>query len=67
MFCYLWKDKKTSEPYIGIVHGSLIDHPMLLQGDRKRMKILPLSTSTDIPVDMIIDILTEAREIADRK
>ena len=29
MFCYLWKDKKTEVPYIGIVNGSDIDHPAL--------------------------------------
>ena len=29
MFCYLWTDKKTHEPYIGIVEGNKIDHPLL--------------------------------------
>ncbi|MDP4685941.1 MAG: DUF1801 domain-containing protein, partial [Salibacteraceae bacterium] len=38
--CYLWQDKKTREPYIGFADGVLIEHPMLLKGDRKRMKIL---------------------------
>jgi len=39
-FCYLWTDKKTNNPYLLIVEGKNIDHPLLEQGDRKRMKIL---------------------------
>ncbi|RYY34478.1 MAG: DUF1801 domain-containing protein, partial [Sphingobacteriaceae bacterium] len=39
MFCYFWVDKKSGQPYIGIVEGGRIEHPMLVQGDRKRMKI----------------------------
>ncbi|MCF6352841.1 MAG: DUF1801 domain-containing protein [Cyclobacteriaceae bacterium] len=42
MFCYFWADKKTGLPYIGIVEGRNIDHPMLEQGNRKRMKIILL-------------------------
>ncbi len=51
MFCYLWKDKKTNQPYIGIANGYLIDHPTLFQGDRKRMKIFPIDTDRDIPIE----------------
>jgi hypothetical protein len=39
MFCYLWCASTTGTPYIGFVDGALIDHPALLQGERKRMKI----------------------------
>lgn len=60
MFCYFWKDKKTKEPYIGIVKGNLIDHPSLEQGDRKRMKILRINPNEDLPVDLIRTILKEA-------
>ena len=42
MFSYLWEDKKTKEPYILFVEGKHLDHPLLLQGDRKRMKIFPV-------------------------
>lgn len=27
MFCYLWTDKKTDEPYILMVEGKHLDHP----------------------------------------
>ena len=27
MFCYIWLDKKTKQPYLGIVEGKNIDHP----------------------------------------
>jgi len=39
MFCYLWTDKKTDEPYILMVEGKYLDHPELEEGDRSRMKI----------------------------
>ena len=29
MFCFLWTDKKTGEPYILLVEGSYLDHPLL--------------------------------------
>lgn len=29
MFCYLWQDKKTKQPYISIAAGSKIEHPAL--------------------------------------
>ena len=57
MFCYLWKDKKTGEPYIGITKGKELDHPMLEQGDRKRMKILRIDPNEDIPISLIQKVL----------
>ena len=55
-FCYLWKDKKTNQPYIGITKGNLIDHPALFQGDRKKMKVIPMMLEEDIPKDIIYTI-----------
>tara|TARA_B100000809_G_scaffold266776_2_gene331462 strand:- start:3880 stop:4227 length:348 start_codon:yes stop_codon:yes gene_type:complete len=49
-FCYLWKNKKTQEPYIGIARGFLIEHTELIQGDRKRIKKLPITPTKDIPI-----------------
>ena len=63
MFCYLWTDKKTHEPYIGIVEGNKIDHPLLEQGNRARMKILRVNPNEDLPVDEIRAILKEALEL----
>lgn len=60
MFCYLWVDKKTGEPYIGVVKGKHIDHPMLEQGNRTHMKILRIDPNEDLPLELIREILTEA-------
>ena len=60
MFCYLWKDKKTGEPYIGIVEGQRIESKYLEQGDRKRMKILRVNPNKDINVEVITSILNQA-------
>jgi len=60
-FCYLWIDKQTKHPYIGIVEGGKIDHPSLVQGDRKRMKIMPIDPTIDIPVEDIVEVLELAK------
>ncbi|MCB0505900.1 MAG: DUF1801 domain-containing protein [Cyclobacteriaceae bacterium] len=60
MFCYLWTDKKTRQPYIGVVEGKRINHPKLEQGDRSRMKILRINPSKDLPLKAIHGILGEA-------
>lgn len=59
-FCYLWKDKKTNEPYILMVEGKLLDHPKLQTGDRARMKILPVDPTKDLPIDTIKQVLDMA-------
>ena len=63
MFCYLWTDKKTNNPYIGFVDGNLITHHKLVQGNRSRMKILPINPNKDIPVKTIELILGKALEL----
>lgn len=60
MFCYLWTDKKTKEPYIGIVEGNRMSHPLLEQGKRSRMKILRINPEKDLPVELIELILNQA-------
>lgn len=62
-FCYLWADKKTKQPYILMVDGNRIDHPMLKQGDRKRMKILKVNPEEDLPVEGILEILAAALKL----
>ena len=59
-FCYLWKDKKTTEPYFLLVEGKRLDHPMLEAGDRKRMKILRVNPQEDLPIDLINVVLDSA-------
>ncbi len=60
MFCYLWIDKKTNKPYLGIVEGALVYHPLLVQGKRARMKIIQFNANKDLPIKTIINILTQA-------
>ena len=57
MFCYLWIHKKTHNPYIGIVEGRKIEHPLLIQEKRARMKIIEVDAEQDIPVEIIKKIL----------
>jgi hypothetical protein len=59
-FCYLWKDKKTNEPYFLLVEGKRLSHPALEAGDRKRMKVLRVNPNEDLPVTTITSILDEA-------
>lgn len=63
MFCYLWTDKKTNEPYILLVEGKLLDHPQLEKGDRTRMKILRVNPNKDLPIQTIETILKQALNI----
>ena len=56
-FCYLWVQKKTGLPYVGIVDGKLINHPHLIQEDRSRMKILLLDPKKDIPLKVLRSVL----------
>lgn len=58
--CYLWTDKKTNQPYLGIVDGNLIDHPLLIAEKRARMKIMYLDPNKDLPIDLINTILQMA-------
>lgn len=60
MFCYLWTDKVSKQPYIGVVEGGKINHPMLEQGNRARMKILRLHSEEDLPIEAIHEVLGEA-------
>ncbi len=60
MFCYIWINKKTKHPYIGVVEGRRIDHPALEQGNRTRMKILSINPNEDIEIDTIQCILNQA-------
>lgn len=62
MFCYLWIHKKYKQPYIGIVEGNRIDHPLLIQEKRARMKIMLLDPEKDVPVKVVSRILKQARE-----
>lgn len=57
MCCYLWTDKKTEQPYIGIVEGKQVHHPQLVADKRARMTIMHFDPRQDLPVDELDNIL----------
>lgn len=63
MFCYLWTDKKTDEPYILMVEGKYLDNPELEEGDRSRMKILRVNPNKDLSIKTIKSILQKALDL----
>lgn len=58
--CYLWLDKRSRHPYVGFIDGHKIDHPLLLIGNRKQIKILPIDPNADLPVEALQEILAAA-------
>ncbi len=62
-FCYLWKDKKSDEPYILFVEGNKLEHPQLESGGRARMKILRVNPNKDLPKQMIELLLHKALDL----
>ena len=58
MLCYLHVQVKSGRLYMGVPNGKAIEHPLLLQEGRARMKALYLDTEADLPVDMI-DLILE--------
>ena len=62
-FCYLWKDKKTQQPYLALYNGNKMTHTELISEDRKLIKILPISVQSDLPYETIIEILEEAKSL----
>lgn len=63
MFCYLWTDKKTDQPYVLFVEGKFLDHPMLEEGSRSRMKVFNVDPNQDIPLDTLSTLLSEALDL----
>lgn len=57
--CYLWTDKETGKPYIGLVDGRQLHHPLLVTGKRSKMKVLPVEPGGDIPVKLIRQLLID--------
>ena len=63
MFCYLWTDKKTDEPYMLMVEGKYLDHAELEEGVRSRMKIFRVNPNKDLPIKTIEKILQKALDL----
>jgi hypothetical protein len=66
MFCYLWVNKTTHQPYMGMVEGRRLEHPLLIIEKRSRMKIMMLNAEEDIPVETIDTILKMAIRLYDK-
>lgn len=60
MFCYIWIDRKTDEPYFLMVEGKHLHHPTLETGNRSRMKIFRIKPKKDLPVHLIETVLNDA-------
>jgi hypothetical protein len=60
MFCYLWMDKKSLEPYFLMVEGKHLEHPALEVGSRARMKIFRVDPNKDLPIIAIDLIMNQA-------
>jgi hypothetical protein len=63
MFCYLWTDKKTEEPYILFVEGKHLNNAALEQGDRSRMKIFRVNPNKNLRLGPIKALLKEALDL----
>ena len=63
MFCFLWTDKITNEPYILFVEGKHLNHSKLEQGNRSRMKIFKVNPAEDLPIKEIKTLLNEALDL----
>lgn len=63
MFCYLWVDKKSGWPYIGIVNGLNVQYPGLVLQQRKKMKVFYIDPAHDLPLKDINNILALALDI----
>ena len=57
ILCYFWLDIKDNKPYVGIIEGWRIEHPLLVQGKRKRIKVFYIDPNVDLPVKQIHRIL----------
>jgi hypothetical protein len=63
IFCYLWTDKKTDEPYILMVEGKHLNNHGLEQGKRSRMKIFRINPNIDIPLLEVEQLINDALDL----
>jgi len=65
MLCYIWLDKKSGEPYLGIYGGDALDHPALVERHRASIKKLLLRVEEDIPINTIREVLLASCSLID--
>lgn len=61
MFVFAMVEKDTKRPYILFTDGDLLEHPKLIQGDRKRMKVYYLNPTEDIDKNELYNLLEQMR------
>ena len=57
---YLWINRKTQQPYLGVVDGKHIEHPQLRSEGRARVKVLSLDPAGELPLDVIDFVLQKS-------
>lgn len=62
MLCYFYYSKKYKKHYISFYHGDRLDAPELLQEGRKKFKILLIDMEKDLPIHLILDLITEVKQ-----
>lgn len=63
IFCYLWTNKDSGQPYLLMKDGGRMQHTSLVQDGRKRMKTLPIDAQSDIPLEVIHSVFDEAKKL----
>lgn len=63
MFCFVALTKEPKTPYLLIVEGLRVEHPLLEIGSRKRMKTLSIDANSDLPIDTINEVLQQALDL----
>ncbi|SFT72988.1 protein of unknown function (DU1801) [Lishizhenia tianjinensis] len=67
ILCYLWKDKKSNQPYILFSDGNSLHHPALDFKGRKKMKSMEIDPLQDIPIALVKEVLDEAIKVKNEK
>lgn len=57
-FCYMSYHQKRDQCYLGFVKGYKIQHPQLISGGRKQIKIYPINPKRDINIQELKEIVT---------
>jgi hypothetical protein len=61
MRCYLWKDKKTQQPYIGSMNSKEMNHPKIDLGTIKKVMVYAIDIEKDlskVEIEKLIQLST---------